>query len=91
MKTKSKAKKAEAKPKQVRPGLDGKRLYTLAQFQHDSGLGRVWVANARQNGLKVRFVGGRMFILGQHAIDWILEHGTDSRPEDTKVATEASK
>ena len=44
--------------------IDPNRVYPLPTFMALSGWGRHAMRSARRNGLAVRYVGGRAFVLG---------------------------
>lgn len=46
-------------------------LYRLDDFQKLTGLGRWAMRTARRNGLKVRRIGGRAYVLGRDFIDYL--------------------
>ena len=50
-------------------------LYPLPEFKRRTGLGTHAMRTARRNGLLVRRVGGRAFILGKDFIEHLEETG----------------
>ena len=50
-------------------------LYPLAIFQDATGLGRASLKTARDNGLIVRKIGNRKFVLGSDFIQHAKAHG----------------
>lgn len=46
-------------------------VYPLSDFQRRTGLGDYAMRQARRKGLRVRYVGGRGFVIGDDWIDWL--------------------
>lgn len=62
---------SEAKPGIIEAGA----VYTLPEFQARMGMSKWAMRSARRNGLKVRRVGKRGYILGKDAIAFIEAAG----------------
>lgn len=50
--------------------------YPLPVFMDITGQGRVALKTARENGLPVRKIGNRKFILGRDWLEYVESHGT---------------
>ena len=59
--------------------VDPERLYTLETFKRVLGIGKVAMQQARRNGLEVRYVGNRAFVLGSDYINFVKEFGRTER------------
>jgi hypothetical protein len=55
--------------------LDPDLLYTLRELMELTGLKRTAIRTARENGLEIRYVGGRGFVLGRDFQDYVIKHG----------------
>jgi len=55
--------------------IDGDKAYALRAFQQLTGMGTAALREARRNGLTVRRVGLRSFILGRDFLDYLAKHG----------------
>lgn len=54
------------------PGfIDRWSLYTLAELQSRLKLGKQALRTARKEGLPIRKVGSRRFVLGSDAVEWM--------------------
>ena len=54
------------------PGvIHADKAYALSAFQRESGLGTWAIRTARKNGLKVRYTGGRAFVIGQDFLTYL--------------------
>ncbi len=51
--------------------------YSREEFMRRTGLGPAAMRTARRNGLRVRYVGGRMHVLGSDWLQYLDEHGAD--------------
>jgi hypothetical protein len=63
------------------------QLYALQNFQAATGLGRTSLREARRRGLRVQYVHGRAFVLGDDWLDYVSHHGRQSdadTPDDSK-------
>ena len=49
-------------------------LYTLADFQKITGLGKAAMRSCREKGLTVRYVSNRGFVKGADFLDFINDH-----------------
>ena len=59
------------------PGeIKGDSLYTLAEVKARLGLGLTAMRTARRNGLKVRRIGRRGFVLGEDLLAYVRDSGT---------------
>jgi len=56
--------------------IDPARCYPLSVFKVVAGMGRVAISTARRNGLQIRRVGNRRFVLGKDFIAYVAKHGT---------------
>ncbi len=54
-------------------------LYPLVEIQARSGLGVAALRAMRRAGLPIRYIGGRGYVLGDHFIQHVLEHGKDTK------------
>jgi hypothetical protein len=66
----------------VRPGpgpIVPSVLYPLDLLKAKSGLGAAALRTARRTGLKVRYAGGRGFIMGRDFIQWVEQNGKETR------------
>ena len=62
------------------PGpIEPNTLYPLEDLKARSGLGAAALRTARQQGLKVKYAGGRGYVLGRSFIDWVEQRGKDSK------------
>ncbi|QDS99048.1 hypothetical protein [Adhaeretor mobilis] len=59
--------------------LDANCAYTLDEFQARLSLGRHAWRTARRKGLKVRRVGGRGYVLGADALEWLRGHPVERK------------
>jgi hypothetical protein len=65
-----------------RPGLgpvEPATVYPLADLQARTGLGAAAIREARRNGLRVKYMGGRAYIKGAWWIDYLEAHGKDTK------------
>ena len=54
------------------PGeISADRLYTLQEIENRLGLGRAAMRTARRQGLRVRRIGRRGYVLGRDMIDYV--------------------
>jgi hypothetical protein len=62
-------------------------LYPIRLYKRYTGLQETAMRNARNNGLKVRYVGGRAFVLADDFFEYLdsLQERTDT--DDSKVNT----
>jgi hypothetical protein len=64
--------------------IDPDQLYPKPTIMRLSGLGQRCLNDAQRSGaLRVRFVGGRCFILGRDFVEWV-ENGKASKNADPK-------
>ena len=72
----------EDKPKKERPATPGTvepdTLYTLDEIKARLRWSLHSMRQARRNGLKVLYVGGRGFVQGAAVIDFIVQRGSDA-------------
>jgi len=62
------------------PGvIEPRVLYELSEAERRTGWGKSGFRQARRNGLQVRYVGRRAFVLGSDLIAYVQEHGKTSR------------
>lgn len=52
-------------------------LYVLDEFKAVMKWGDRAMRSARRDGLKVRYVGGRAYVLGEDVIEWIRQQNQD--------------
>jgi hypothetical protein len=52
-------------------------LYTLPEIVRRTGLGAWALRQARRNGLKVKYSGGRGFVLGRDFIQHVIDTGDE--------------
>jgi hypothetical protein len=55
--------------------IDAGKLYTLDQVKDCTGLGVHSLRRLRREGLPVRYVAGRAFVLGEDLLTHVREHG----------------
>lgn len=60
--------------------IDPAKMYPLPVFQETVGQGRAALATARQNGLIIRQIGNRKYVLGADWIDYVVSHGQVEEP-----------
>lgn len=58
--------------------VDG--IYPLVAFEKVSGMGKAAMKTARRNGLRVRKVLGRSYVLGRDFLNWIDERTREPSP-----------
>jgi hypothetical protein len=59
----------------IEPGI----LYRLEALKEASGVGAWGLRQMRRAGLKVRYVGGRGFVLGKDFIEHVERAGTEAK------------
>jgi hypothetical protein len=59
----------------VEPGI----LYPVDDLKARTGFGTAALREARRNGLRVKYAGGRAYIKGEWFIDYIEAHGKDTK------------
>jgi hypothetical protein len=64
----------ERNPSPIIPGS----LYTLQDFQKATGMRKTALRTARQNGLRVHYVGNRGYILADDFLDYVKIQGKES-------------
>jgi hypothetical protein len=65
-------------PPKAQRALDPDLLYPLDEFIALTRLKRTALRTARQNGLNIRYVGGRGFVLGRDFQDYVAKRGKAS-------------
>jgi hypothetical protein len=68
---------AERVPQPIPPNT----LFTLQDFSTVSGLKKTALRTARENGLKVRYMGNRAFVMSDDFFSYLKEHGKESKPK----------
>jgi hypothetical protein len=63
----------------TRRPIEPQCLYPLELAKHYLGWGAASLRHARRNGLRVKYAGGRGYVLGQDIIQYILSSGKDSK------------
>lgn len=63
--------------------------YPLPLFSDSVGLGRAALATARRNGLTIRKVGNRKYILGRDWLQYVAEHGETDETAELDAMTPA--
>lgn len=54
-------------------------LYTLSEVQSRTGWSKHALRAARRAGLPVKYVGGRAFLTGDSILEFVVNHGKDTK------------
>ena len=57
--------------------IEATKLYPLPVFKKITGLGLWAMRTARRNGLRVRYVGGKAFVMGSDFLDYLDRINTE--------------
>ena len=68
-----------ATPSDFSSSIEPHILYEIGKFERRMGWGRGTTRQARRNGMQVRYCGRKLYVLGQHAIDYVVRHGKRER------------
>ncbi|WP_166822606.1 hypothetical protein [Thalassoroseus pseudoceratinae] len=71
---------------QILEPITGGTAYPLEVFFRMTGWGRDSLRKARRKGLRVRYAGGRGFVMGTDFLAYLDKHGEDEYPSQQRGA-----
>ena len=63
--------------------IDARHVYSLDEASRRMGLGTAAIRQARRNGLKIRKLGRRSYVLGEDVIEYLKNHAKIVGPDGT--------
>lgn len=70
---------ATATPKAGGGEINPATLYRIESLKAAAGVGEWAIRQMRRNGLKIRYIAGKAFVLGSDFIDYITSNAKDCR------------